>query len=245
MESKLNISIDEFNGPLDVLLDLVDKKKYDIKKIPILDLCDQYLEFISEAKKLRIEVAADYLIMAAWLVHLKSELLLPSDQLDEEHNADELARNLKFQLLRLDALRGASVQLMSTDQLGRDFFARGKEDTIKTSKKIVYTASLLEVLQAYAQLKTKDDFEPLHLKQQFILSPEQALETINKMLKLSVDWQLLESFVTDAWKNSSLQTRTATATNFSVFLELARVKKVEIIQSELFAPMYVRSMEGS
>ena len=239
------LDLQGFEGPLHLLLNLSRVQKVDLRQISLVDLCDQYLEFISEAKKLRIEVAADYLIMAAWLVYLKSELLLPSDQLDEEHNADELAQNLKFQLLRLDALRGASVQLMSTDQLGRDFFARGKEDTIKTSKKIVYTASLLEVLQAYAQLKTKDDFEPLHLKQQFILSPEQALETINKMLKLSVDWQLLESFVTDAWKNSLLQTRTATATNFSVFLELARIKKVEIIQSELFAPLYVRSMEGS
>ena len=234
-----------FEGPLHLLLNLSRTQKVDLRKISLVDLCDQYLEFISEAKKLRIEIAADYLIMAAWLVYLKSELILPTDPFTADNTAEELAQNLKFQLLRLDAMRTASIQLISNDQLGRDFFVRGKEDTIRKSKNIVYTASLLEVLQAYAQLKTRDDFEPLHLKQSFILTPEKALEIINKILSTSVDWQRLENFVPKEWKKSACKTRTATATNFSVFLELARLKKVEIMQSEPFAPLYFRGTERS
>jgi segregation and condensation protein A len=214
-----------------------------LRQISLVDLCDQYLEFISELKKLRIEIAADYLIMAAWLVYLKSELLLPNDPLEGETNAEELAQNLKFQLLRLDAMRIASVKLMSTDQLGRNFFGRGEEDFVKQNKNVTYTASLLEVLQAYAQLKTKDDFEPLHLKQSIIMTPEQALEIINQILKSSGDWQRLESFVPEVWKKNTQSRRTVTATNFSVFLELARIKRVDILQSELFAPLYLRSTE--
>ena len=234
-----------FEGPLHLLLNLSRTQKVDLRKISFVDLCEQYLEFRSRAKQLSIEIAADYLIMAAWLVYLKSELLLPKEQLDSESDAEELAKNLKFQLVRLDAMRNAAVQLMSNDQFGRDFFGRGQEDTVKKSKEIVHTASLLEVLQAYAQLKTKDDFEPLYLKQSFILTPEQALERINKVLKLSVDWQHLENFIPEEWKGNSQRSRTATATNFSVFLELARLKKVEIMQSELFAPLYLRSTEWS
>jgi segregation and condensation protein A len=242
---RFTLDLKGFEGPLHLLLNLSRSQKVDLRKISLVDLCDQYLDFISEAKKLRIEIAADYLIMAAWLVYLKSELILPKDQLNGDDNAEELAQNLKLQLLRLDAMRNAAIQLMSSDQLDRDFFRRGKEDIIKNSKNIVYSASLLEVLQAYAQLKAKDDFKPLHIKQSFILTPEQALETINKMLKLSVDWQLLENFVPEAWKKTSRRTRTATATNFSVFLELARLQKVELMQSELFAPLYLRSIEES
>lgn len=244
-EKNFILDLQGFEGPLHLLLNLSRTQKVDLRQISLVDLCDQYLEFISEARKLQIEIAADYLIMAAWLVYLKSELLLPKDSLEDDNDVGELAQNLKFQLLRLDAMRSASVKLMSADQLGRDFFQRGQEPIIKKSNNIVHTASLLEVLQAYAQLKTKDNFEPLHLKQSFILTPEQALETINKILKLSVDWQLLENFLPESWKKSPIQNRTATATSFSVILELARLKKVEIMQSELFAPLYLRSTEGS
>ena len=237
------LDIKGFEGPLHLLLNLSRSQKVDLRKISLVDLCDQYLEFISVAKRLRIEIAADYLIMAAWLVYLKSELLLPNEQLDGDTNAEDLAQNLKFQLLRLDAMRTAAVKLMSNDQLGRDFFERGQQDTIKKTKNIIYTATLLEILQAYAQLKTKGDFEPLHLKTAFIFTPEQALKVINRRLKSSIDWQQLENFVPEAWKKNPRRTRMATATNFSVFLELARLKKVEIMQTELFAPLFLRSME--
>ena len=182
--------------------------------------------------------------MAAWLVYLKSELLLPIDKFDNDNSAEELAKNLKFQLLRLDAMRSASIKLMSNDQLGRDFFTRGEEAQSQKRKNVVHTASLLEVLQAYAQLKTKDNFEPLHLNRTFIFGPEEALGCINKILQSSTEWQLLEKFVPVAWKENALRTRSATATNFSVFLELARLNKVEIMQSGSFTPIYLRGTEG-
>ena len=183
--------------------------------------------------------------MAAWLIFLKSELLLPTAPLDEENNAEEMSQNLKLQLLRLDAFRKVSVKLMSSDQLDRDFFSRGEKDVLKTSKEIVYTASLLEMLQAYARLKTKEDFEPLHLNRPFILSIDEALKGINKKLKDFVDWQKLEEFVPRLWKNNSQRKRAATATNFSVFLELARLQKVEIMQADLFSPLYLRGINNN
>jgi segregation and condensation protein A len=237
------IDLDGFEGPLHLLLNLSRTQKVDLRKISLVDLCDQYLDFISKVKDLKIEIAADYLIMAAWLVYLKSELLLPLDPLDDTNTAEELGQNLKFQLLRLDAMRKASVTLMAGDQLDRDFFCRGREDTMAHTKEIVHTASLLDLLQAYARLKTKDDFEPLHLKRSSILTPEQALENINRKLKTSVDWTLLESFTPKSWKVNAQRRRTATATSFSVFLELARLGKVEIRQVEIFAPIYLREIK--
>ena len=234
-----------FEGPLHLLLNLARSQKVDLRRISLVDLCNQYFDFLSEAKTLRVEIAADYLIMAAWLIFLKSELLLPTAPLDEENNAEEMSQNLKLQLLRLDAFRKVSVKLMSSDQLDRDFFSRGEKDVLKTSKEIVYTASLLEMLQAYARLKTKEDFEPLHLNRPFILSIDEALKGINKKLKDFVDWQKLEEFVPRLWKNNSQRKRAATATNFSVFLELARLQKVEIMQADLFSPLYLRGINNN
>ena len=240
----LILDLDGFEGPLHLLLNLCRSQKVDLRKISLVELCEQYLGFITGVKALRIEIAADYLIMAAWLVYLKSELLLPKDALSDDNNIEELARNLKFQLLRLDAMRNASVRLMASDQLGRDFFQRGEEDVTCDSREVVYTASLLDVLQAYARLKTKDDFEPLHLKRSFVVTPEQALEIINTKLKQSTDWQELKKFVPEIWKKTPQSNRTAMATSFAVFLELARLKKVEIMQSEIFAPLYLRRTEN-
>ena len=231
-----------FEGPLHLLLNLSRAQKVDLKKISLVDLCDQYLNFISVAKKLKIEIAADYLIMASWLVFLKSELLLPKDEFDQDSKSEELAQNLKFQLLRLDAMRQVAVKLMASDQLDRDFFKRGEKDIRITSKETVHTASLLDMLQAYASLKTKRNFEPLHLKRSIILTPEEAMSMINKKLKSAIDWQKLEQFVPDGWKKEPSKRRTAIATNFAVFLELARTKRVEIMQAEIFAPLYLRKV---
>ncbi|MDG2474653.1 MAG: ScpA family protein, partial [Paracoccaceae bacterium] len=224
-------------------LNLSRAQKVDLRKISLVDLCDQYLNFISEAKKLKIEIAADYLIMASWLVFLKSELLLPKSKFDEENNFDELAENLKFQLIRLDAMRKVSVKLMSSDQLNRDFFKRGEKEDFKSSKKVVYTSSLLDMLQAYAGLKTKEDFKPLHLKRLFVFTPEEALEIMNEKLRLSIDWQTLDKFVPKLWRQEPQKRRAAIATSFAVSLEQARLKRVEIMQAEMFAPLYLRKVD--
>ena len=229
-----------FEGPLHLLLTLSRSQKVDLRQISLVDLCDQYLIFISEVKKLKIEMAADYLIMASWLVFLKSELLLPKEELENETNALDLAQNLKFQLIRLDAIRNASIKLMASDQLNRDFFKRGESDNFKESKEFVYTASLLDVLQAYAGMKTKEEFKPLHLKNSLVFLPEQAQEILNKKLKSFFEWYKFGQLIPDFWKKKPERRRSAVATSFAVCLEQARLKKIEIKQVEMFAPLYVR-----
>ncbi len=229
-----------FEGPLHLLLNLSQSQKVDLRTISLVDLCDQYLTFISEAKKLKIEIAADYLIMASWLVFLKSELLLPDDELDKNSDSYELAQNLKFQLLRLDAMRNVAVKLMSTDQLNRDFFKRGDNDIFKTNKEIVHTASLLDMLRAYAGINTKKEFKPLQLKRTIIFTPEEALKRINKKMKSLIEWQNFEQLVPKYWRQKSQRRRTAIATNFAVCLEQARINRLQIKQTGSFAPIYVR-----
>lgn len=237
------LDLQGFEGPLDLLLNLSRTQKVDLRKISLVDLCDQYLTFISRAKTLKIELAADYLIMASWLVFLKSELLLPCQQIDENNSSDELAQNLKFQLMKLDAMRRASIRLMASDQLDRDFFKRGQNDVFTRSKKIVHTASLMDVLQAYASLRTKEDFKPMYLKRAFVFMPQNALQILNEKLRTSVDWQKLEMFVPKAWRRVSQQRRAAIATNFAVCLEQARLKRIEIMQTGIFEPVFLRKSD--
>ena len=146
----LIVDVDGYEGPLDVLLTLARSQKVDVRKISVLMLAEQYLKFIKEAKELRIELAADYLVMAAWLAFLKSRLLLPPDPSDENPSGEELAAYLAFQLERLEAMRKYATKLLARDQLGRNFFPRGIEENIERTKNITYQASLLDLMQAYA-----------------------------------------------------------------------------------------------
>ena len=243
-EKSFVLDLEGFEGPLHLLLDLSRTQKVDLRKISLIAICDQYLNFISRLKKLKIEIAADYLIMASWLVLLKSELLLPEEELNEAGCATDLAHNLKFQLLRLDAMRTAAVRLVSGNQLGRDFFKKGNEEVFSSSKEMTYTASLLDILQAYASLRTKEDFEPLHLLRSFVFSPEEALKIMNKKLGAAFDWQKLEEFVPKLWRIEPRRRRTAIATNFAICLEQARLKRFELRQTEMFAPLYLRKADN-
>ena len=172
----LVVDLDGFEGPLDLLLALARSQKVDLRRISILRLAEQYLGFVEAAKLLRIELAADYLVMAAWLAFLKSRLLLPPDPAEDGPSADEMAAHLAFQLQRLEAMRDAAARLMARDQLGRDVFARGEEETVATRRRTVWTASLIELMRAYARIRTKDDFRPLHLARGPVFTMEQALE---------------------------------------------------------------------
>ena len=234
------IELEGFEGPLHLLLDLCRSQKIDLRTISLVQLADQYLKFISEAKKLRIELAADYLIMAAWLVYLKSEILIPVDSLEDENDAEELTNNLKFQLLKLDAMRNAAVTLMSGDQLNRDFFGRGYQETENVTRRTVHRAALIDLLRAYASLKTREHFEPLYLKRSVVLMPDEAFRNIREQLESLVGWQTLESFSVKAWKKTRQRRRSATATNLAVFLELAKLGEVEIAQNEVFSPILVK-----
>ena len=172
----LIVDVDGFEGPLDLLLTLSRTQKVDLRKISVLELAEQYLGFVEKARTLRIELAADYLVMAAWLAFLKSRLLLPPEPGEAGPSAEDLASHLAFQLERLQAMRDAAARLMGRDQLGRDFFARGVPEDLTHHRKVSYTATLLDLMRAYAQIRTKDEFRPFVLDREHVYTMEQALE---------------------------------------------------------------------
>jgi len=236
----LIVDVDGFEGPLDVLLTLGRTQKVDLRHISILQLARQYLAFVEKAKALRLELAADYLVMAAWLAFLKSRLLLPSEMDDEGPTGAELAAHLAFQLERLQAMRGCAAQLMARDQLGRDFFARGLPSDLSQARKITYTATLLDLMQGYARLRTKDEFRPYAFDRSSIFSMEEALERMRSVLGTASDWTALSSFLPKEWRSDPDRRRSATASTFAASLELVKEGKLRIRQSENFAPIDVR-----
>ncbi|QDL93383.1 segregation/condensation protein A [Paroceanicella profunda] len=238
----LLVDVDGFEGPLDLLLTLARTQKVDLRRVSILGLAEQYLGFVSAAKRLRIELAADYLVMAAWLAFLKSRLLLPPDPEAEGPSGEELAAHLAYQLERLEAMRRAAARLMGRDQLGRDRFARGMSQSITLKRQVIYDASLIDLLQAYARVKTRDEYEPLHVKRGVVYTMEQALERLRGLIPQAVDWGLLEAFLPEGWRLDPEKRRTATAATFAAMLELVKDGRAEIRQEALFAPIMVRSI---
>ena len=242
---ELVVDIDGFEGPLDLLLTLSRSQKLDLMKISILELAEQYLEFVEKARSLKIELAADYLVMAAWLAFLKSRLLLPPDVDENEPSGEELAAHLAFQLERLQAMRDAAAQLMARDQMGRNFFARGIEEKVEKIKRVKYEASLLEVIQAYARIKTKDDFRPFVMDRDKVYTIEQALERMRGLIGYTIGWIDICSFLPDGWTSSKSRIRAATASTFAATLELAKSGDLELRQSDSFGPIQFKSKGSS
>jgi segregation and condensation protein A len=238
-DEALLIDIDGFEGPLDLLLALSRSQKVDLGRISVLALAEQYLRFVETARNLRIELAADYLVMAAWLAFLKSRLLLPPDEQDAGPSGEELAAHLAFQLQRLEAMRKAAARLMGRDQLGRDFFARGRPEAAQARRVIRYTATLADLLQGYARMRTKEDFEPLHLRRAPVWTMEEALEHLRGVIGTSMDWAELEAFLPPDWRSGDRR-RSALASTFAASLELARLGQIELRQPEAFAPILAR-----
>lgn len=236
----LIVDVDGFEGPLDILLMLSRTQKVDLRKISVLELAIQYLAFVEQAKLLRIELAADYLVMAAWLAFLKSRLLLPPDPTEEGPSGEELAAHLAFQLERLQAMRDAAAKLMARDQLGRERFSRGLTQDVTHRKTVTYTATLLDLMQAYARIKTRDDFRPFVLDRGPILSMDQALSGMRKTLGFVGEWTDIQSFLPDEWRDDPKKRRSATASTFAATLELAKEGKIELRQSDLFAPIQIK-----
>ena len=236
----LVVDVEGFEGPLDVLLTLSRTQKVDLRQVSILALAEQYLIFVEEAKRLRIELAADYLVMAAWLAFLKSRLLLPPDPRDEGPSGEELAAHLAFQLERLEAMRKAAARLMAQDQLGRDFFQRGQAEIYSRKRVVRYDANLLDLMQAYARIKTKEDFEPLHYQRDAVFTMEQALERMKGLIGAAIDWGELSQFLPESWRNDPKKRRSATASTFAAALELVKEGKMEIRQYDTFAPIQLR-----
>ncbi len=241
LEARMVVDIEGYEGPLDVLLVLARNQKVDLRRISILELAEQYLVFVHEAQRLRLELAADYLVMAAWLAYLKSRLLLPSDPDDEEPSGEEMAARLAFQLQRLEAMREAGARLMSRDLLGRDVFQSGQPEGVRVIRSPVYEASLFELLQAYAFQRSRRTIESLHIGPRPVYTLEAALVRLNALIGTAVSWESLESFLPPETKGGELY-RSAVASTFAASLELARQRKLELRQLAPFGPLYVRSV---
>jgi segregation and condensation protein A len=243
-EFELHLDLDGFEGPIDVLLNLARDQKVDLKKISILELADQYLAFIARARRLRLEIAADYLVMAAWLAYLKSRLLLPEPPADGEPSGAEMAAALAFQLQRLEAMQKAGQQLLALPQYGRDFFGRGLPEPVKIVEKPVYQLSLYELLKAYGTYPGRRNQGLLQIAPMNLFSMDDALHRIGEMLGQVLDWTTLQAFLPPGLQRG-LPRRAALAATFAASLELARTGRIELRQEQLFGPIYMRRGEGN
>ena len=239
-DEALIIDVDGFEGPLDLLLSLSRTQKVDLRRISVLQLAEQYLQFVNRVAALRIELAADYLVMAAWLAYLKSRLLLPPEPGEAGPSAEDLAAHLAFQLERLSAMREAAARLMARDQLGRDVFARGLPEATEHRRLIRYEASLLDLMRAYARIRTRDDFRPYAFDREHVFTMEQALDRMRGLLGYMGAWSDLTSYLPEGWGASVTRRRSATAAHFAAVLEMAKRGQVELKQAELFAPLLLR-----
>ncbi|WP_149142307.1 segregation and condensation protein A [Gemmobacter caeruleus] len=240
----LIVDVDGFEGPLDLLLSLSRSQKVDLRRISVLQLAEQYLGFVNKAKALRIELAADYLVMAAWLAYLKSRLLLPPDPTEDGPSAEDLAAHLAFQLERLQAMREVAARLMARDQRGRDFFVRGQTEEVARSRKVVYSAALIDLMRAYARIRTKDEFRPFVMDRHDVFTMEQALDRMRGLIGYVGDWSDLESWMPEGWDAHPMRRRSSLAAHFAAVLEMAKRGQIQIRQGETFAPIQIRRKEG-
>ena len=236
----LVVDVSGYEGPLDLLLTLARVQKVDLMQISVLELAEQYLAFVEEARQLRIELAADYLVMAAWLAFLKSRLLLPPDPEAEGPSAEDMAAHLAFQLERLNAMREAAARLMGRDRLGQQRFARGAPEHVQRHRQTRWQAGLLDLMRAYARLRTRDEFRPYAFDRRDVFTMEQALERVRNLIGYAGDWTQLADFLPEGWGGDPARRRSATAATFAATLELARQGAVEIRQGETFAPISIR-----
>ncbi len=236
----LIVDVDGYEGPLDLLLTMARTQKVDLRKVSVLGLAEQYLGFVEKARHLRIELAADYLVMAAWLAFLKSRLLLPPDPADEGPSGEDLAAHLAFQLERLQAMRDAAARLMARDQLGRDFFVRGIPENVARTRRVSYSATLMDLMQAYARLRTRDEFRPFVLDRDAVMTMEEALDRLRGLIGHAGDWTDLVSYLPAGWEIDPARRRSATAANFAATLQLAKEGDLEIRQGDTFAPIQIR-----
>jgi segregation and condensation protein A len=240
---RLVVDVEGFEGPLDLLLALARTQKVDLAKISVLALAQQYLDFIAEARRLRLEIAADYLVMAAWLAFLKSKLLLPAEPSEEgEPTGAELAALLAFRLKRLDAMREASAQLMMRKRLGRDVFARGLPEPMRVTRKSIYGANVYDLLKAYSQQRQRMAVRSLRMPPRAVWSLKDARDELERLLGMTLDWAPLDRLLAEFLVEPELR-RTALASSFTASLEMTREGTLELRQSKSFAPLLVRRRE--
>ncbi|MGE0022982.1 MAG: ScpA family protein [Hyphomicrobium sp.] len=241
----LIVDVAGFEGPLDLLLALARTHKVDLTKISILGLVDQYIAYISEAQRLKIEIAADYLVMAAWLTFLKSRLILPREKdAGDEPSADEMAQRLAFRLMRLDAMRRAIGELMTRKRLGRDVFQRGMPEQIETVSEVRWTAEIYDLLKAYSELRRRTIKVTHVVKARRVWSIKQARSKLESLVGEAIgDWVELDACL-KTYLATEEEDKTVLASSFGATLEMAREGMIELKQEEPFSPIYMRRREA-
>ena len=240
-ESALYLELDGWEGPLDLLLDLARRQKVDLRRISILDLVDQYLTYIEQAEALRLELAADYLVMAAWLAYLKSALLLPREE-QEDPSPEELALRLQLRLQRLAAMRDAAARLMGRDRLGRDTFRRGAPEGLRIDRKALWQCDWFALIQAYGQVKARTAPVVHMVRDRMVMTLDSALSRVSSMLGVTVEWMEIRDFL-PPHADPRLR-RSALASSFVAALELARLGKAELAQEQVFGPLRLRGIKA-
>ena len=240
-DTALYLELDGWEGPLDLLLDLARRQKVDLRRISILGLVDQYLTYIEQAEALRLELAADYLVMAAWLAYLKSALLLPRDeQLDP--SPEELALRLQLRLQRLAAMRDASARLLGRDRTGRDVFVRGAPEGLRIDRKNLWQCDWFALVQAYGQVKARTQPVVHLVRDRMVMTLDSALSRVSAMLGVNLDWMELRDFL-PPHAEPRLR-KSALASSFVAALELARLGKAELRQETVFGPLHLRGIKA-
>jgi segregation and condensation protein A len=243
-EPSLMVDVEGFEGPLDLLLTLARQQKVDLAKISILALADQYLAFIEEARKMRLELAADYLVMAAWLAYLKSRLLLPEQHPAEGLSAEEMANALARRLRRLEAIRTFAEQLMNRPQLGRDVFQRGQPEPIAEIKHPQWSATLYDLLSAYASRRQIQSRSVVRVPKRTVWSLAEAREALERLVGQNMDWSPLDQYLV-AYLSDPATITTVLASSFAAALEMIREGQLEAHQQGAFAPLYLRKKRNA
>jgi segregation and condensation protein A len=238
-ERALIVDVEGFEGPLDLLLILARQQKVDLAKISVLALAEQYLAFIEEARRVRLELAADYLVMAAWLAYLKSRLLLPESDKDPGPSAEEMATALALRLRRLEAIRAAADQLTARPQLGREVFGRGAPEPIADIKRPEWTATLYDLLTAYSQQRQKNALARVRFAPRTVWSLAEARQALERLVGATEDWGRLDEFLI-SYLVEPAQRATVLASSFASVLEMVREGALEVQQTGAFQPIFLR-----
>ena len=236
-DGALYLELDGWEGPLDLLLDLARRQKVDLREISILALVEQYLDYIEQAEALKLELAADYLVMAAWLAYLKSAMLLPKEE-QEDPSPEELALKLQLRLQRLGAMREAAGRLMGGDRIGRDVFLRGRPEGLDIVRKTDWQCDQFSLIEAYGRVKARTAPAVHMVRERPVMTLESALDRVSNMLGVTLEWIELRDFL-PPHAEPRLR-KSALASSFVAALELARLGKAEIAQDEVFGPMKLR-----
>ena len=240
-KNSLEIKIPNYTGPLDVLLELAKSQKVDLANISITQLADQFLDFINSAKKVNLDLAAEYLLMATWLAYLKSKLLLPQDE-EDDFKASEVAEKLKLQLKKLELIRLLSDQLLKKKRLGIDVFMRGMSGGIKSIKNSNYVVSLYELLKAYSNIKIRKNFSTINIPKLPVFTTDEGMKKIIENFDKLKDWKNLFELVPKEFNNSKKLKRSGLAGIFAASLELSKEGSISIMQKQLFDKLLIKKI---